>query len=360
MPGDQASNDRISGLDLLRVILSFWVVAIHVMHYGGLQAYSDPSSAGFYLLWFLAISMHSVINCFALVSGFVLYDQTPKYTRILRLLFTVAYHGIVITLLFRLFYPEAVTQRHWLWAFFPVAQEEFWYFSSYFGAFFFVPVLIRGIRSLPKRQAGLLVICSLIIFSFIPTFTARDPFDLDGGNSVLWLLILFVAGAFLKKYFHTFKLKKRVLLAIFAGSVLLTCIGMAIGELFPEFDSLALVDHTSPTLVLGGIAVVLLFASIQVPAFAGKIVKYCAPFTFSIYLIHEHPLVRQYFVKNQFIHVVSLPAVMQVVAVFLIAACIWLICFGLDFIRRYIFRLLRINQLLEKLETKLLAWHADA
>ena len=44
---------------------------------------------------------------------------------------------------------------------------------------------------------------------------------------------------------------------------LLTCIGMAIGECFPEFDSLVLVDHTSPTLVLGGIAVVLLFASIK-------------------------------------------------------------------------------------------------
>ena len=164
MPDNRTPNDRMEGLDLLRVILSFWVIAIHVMHYGGLRTNSDPSGLGYYLLWFWAISMYSVINCFALVSGFVLYDQTPKYTRILRLFLTVAYHGIVITLLFRLFYPHAVTDRHWLWAFFPVSQEEFWYFSSYFGAFFFVPVLIRGIRSLPKRQAGMLVICSLIIF----------------------------------------------------------------------------------------------------------------------------------------------------------------------------------------------------
>ena len=176
---------------------------------------------------------------------------------------------------------------------------------------------------------------------------------------MLWLLILFVAGAFLKKYFHTFKLKKRVLLAVFAGATLLTCIGMAIGTYFPEFDSMKLMTHTSPTLVVAGIVMVLLFASLKVPAFVGKIAKHCAPITFSIYLIHEHPLVRQFFVKNQFVHVVSLPAVLQVIAVFIIASLIWLICFGLDLIRQRIFLLLRIDHLLDKLDAKLVAWHAD-
>ena len=52
-------------------------------------------------------------------------------------------------------------------------------------------------------------------------------------------------------------------------------------------------------------------------------------------------------------------AVLQVIAVFIIASLIWLICFGLDLIRQRIFLLLRIDHLLDKLDAKLVAWHAD-
>ena len=242
----------------------------------------------------------------------------------------------------------------------PVSQYEFWYFTSYFGVFFLAPVLIRGMESLPKKQATALVVSLVVIFSVLPTVTGRDPFDLKLGYSVLWILVLFVIGTFLRKYWDTFKIAKPVLLWTFAGCILVTCLGMFASVLNPSFNGMVLVEYTSPTIVIAAIAVVLLFASMQVPALVRKVSDYCVPFTFSIYLLHEHPLVRQYIIQDRFVSVLSLPAAFQVLAVVAITFGIWLICFVLEWIRQWIFRLLGVEKFLRRLEERFLEWCNDS
>lgn len=349
---NKIQSERNAGIDLLRVILSFSIISLHILYYGGFRTHISPGTIEFYILWLLGVILSSAVNCFAIISGYVFYDTKIKSTNILRLFLIVVYHGFVITVLFRVFFSETVDCKNWIQAFLPISQEEFWYFSSYFGVFFFIPIIIQGMRAMTKKEASRLVIALVLVFSVIPLFSDGDPFDLSEGYSVLWLLVLFILGTYLKKYSKEIKIKRIVLVGIFAACTLITCLVMAVSVVIPSLDGMALMQYTSPTLVICAIAVVMFFISMSVPAFLRKACTYCAPFAFSIYLLHEHPLVREHLIYDRFVFVQSWPSVLQILSVFVITVGIWAVCFGLEFIRRLVFRLLRVEKFLKKIEKK--------
>jgi surface polysaccharide O-acyltransferase-like enzyme len=333
---------------------------IHVLFYGGFRTHGDFSNSGTVALWILGLSIVCTVNCFALISGFVLYGQKLKYMGILRMLLSVLYHGIFITAAFQIFMPDAVDPYNWIQALFPVSQYEFWYFSAYFGVFLFAPVLIRGMEVMPKKQATFLVICLIVVFSLIPTAAGADPFGTNLGYSVLWILILFVTGTYLRKYHRSFSIRKPVLLCIFGGCILITCLGLFVSVLNPAVNGMGLMEYTSPTIVVAAIALVLLFSTLEIPVPIQKFSLSCVSLTFGIYVVHEHPLVRRYIMEDRFLPVMELPAVAQILAVVGITVGIWLICFALEWLRQQIFRLLRVEQHLRKLEDLLQAWFSDS
>lgn len=344
----QMKANRNHGIDLLRVILSFCVITIHVLYYGGFRTHADPSNPGFFILWFMGVAINCTVNCFAIMSGFLLYDRPVRYTGVFRLLLAILFHGILITILFWLFAPSTVTKEHWLQAFLPISENQFWYFTSYFGAFFFFPVLSNGMRLLSKKQANLLIISMIVVFSVLPTLTGSDPFRLNLGYSVLWLMVLFCIGAYLKRFEGTLLHSKQVLILIWAGCILITGVDAVFSALYPDSDRISLLDYTSPTVVVSAIAVVQLFASIQIPKWLQKVSGILALSTFGIYLLHEHPLVRQNLILDKFVSVLALPVINQLLAVFAIVIVIWSACFILEFARQRIFHFLRIDALLKK------------
>lgn len=353
MKNDYSESERNYGIDLLRIVLSFCVITIHILYYGGFRTHADPTDFSFFILWFLGIVIDCTVNCFALLSGFVLYGKEVKYTNLFRLFLIVLYHGIFINIAFQAVMPGSVTFKNVIQGMLPVSYNEFWYFTAYFGAFFFFPVLTQGMRSLSKKQADILVFSLLLFFSVLPTLTDCDPFDAELGYSTIWLLVLFVIGTYLKKYFGTFTLSRGKLIAVFVLCILITSAGAGISVENPSFDGMRLIEYTSPTIVLAGITVVLLFASLTVPTPVRKLASFCAPATFSIYLLHEHPLVRQYIISDKFLPVLSMPSAVQIIVVLASTLLVWAVCFALEYIRHLIFQLLKIDQALQNIERRL-------
>lgn len=355
-----SNSARIPGIDVLRVVLSFCVVVIHVLFYGGFRTHADFNNPGFYVLWFLGITVVCTVNCFAMISGFVMYGRQVKYTTILRLLLTALYHGLFITAVFHFCLPDAVSAANWIQAVFPVSQYEYWYLTAYFGVFFLAPLVIRGMEALSKKQATLLVITLIAVFSVLPTVTGTDAFGLSLGYSVLWILVMFIIGTYLRKYSHTLIIKKTMLLGVFAGCILISCLGMLASVLDPSINGMMLVEYTSPTLVIAAMAVLLLFSDLDISTPVQKASVFCGPFVFSIYLLHEHPLVREHIIRDRFVGALDLPVVLQVAAVLVIAAGIWLTCFALEWVRHWIFRFLGVDMLLQRLEKRLQDWSCDS
>jgi len=352
-------TEHFHGLDLLRVLLSFFVVIIHVMHFGGLRDHTTPAEPSFYFLWFIGCALVCSVNCFAIISGYLFYGREFKYTNIVRHFLTVLYHGILITAAFCILVPNAVTRSNWIQALFPISTNEFWYFTSYFCLFFFIPILSQGMQILSKKHANILLIAIIFILSVFTVITNNDVFVINHGFSPLWLAFMFIIGTYLRKYRAEIQIKKHILLMIYLGCVFLSYLGVIISAFVPSSNAILLIEYSAPTTVIAAIAVVLLFDSLPVTS-VGKIPNACVPFAFSIYIIHDHPLIRQYFIQDRFITILRQPVPILILSVVGISVLIWCGCFGMEYIKRFIFRLINVDKALQKLEKQIHIWTSNS
>jgi hypothetical protein len=86
--------------------------------------------------------------------------------------------------------------------FYPVIHGRYWYFTSYFGMFIFLPVVNKGIQYLNKSEFKLVVMSILGIFVFWNNYFNREKeyFILNRGFSPICLLYLYIIGAFIGKF----------------------------------------------------------------------------------------------------------------------------------------------------------------
>ena len=69
---------RASDIDLFRIIATLLVIVLHVLGKGGILNNAAPDSAAYWTAWFLEICAYCAVNCFALISGYVMADKTVE------------------------------------------------------------------------------------------------------------------------------------------------------------------------------------------------------------------------------------------------------------------------------------------
>lgn len=349
-------SERNYGLDLLRILATIMVVVIHILVRGGIQANVVSLSPSHALLWFLGIAVDCAVNCFALISGYVAYDVNYKYTNIIKLHLTTLFYSWTITAIIGICVSNSVGLSEIINACFPVTTNMYWYYTAYFVLFFFMPLFNRGMAEMKKKQADILILAIIFLFSVIPTITQNDIFFINDGFSVLWLAALYLIGAYLKKYRHFFSKKTPLLFLLFISCIALTWLiklgldFLALTNNSAAIDFSDITYYTSPTILFAGIALVLLFSSLHIPQSMNKVFSFFVPATFSVYLIHEHPLVRSYLISEKMIFILYLHPLLQIPAVIIIALIIFLLCSMIDYARQWLFKLLHIDKELNKAE----------
>lgn len=350
------TRNRNHGIDLLRILTAVMVVILHLLIYGGLLGSVVPFSRSYWALWLLGITVDCAVNCFALISGYVAYEASFRYTNILRIHLTVLFHSLALTFLCAALLPGLLTPPDLLRAFFPMLSNTYWYFTAYFILFFFMPLLNRGMQYLSKKQADLLLFVMFLLFSVLPTAAQIDLFSISSGFSLLWLMALYVTGLYLKKYQDRLRLRKRTLLLIYLGCVALTWLLKRLLEsvtFLTKGEAVAfymLTDYCSPTILLSAVALVLLFSSLNIPPAAAKMISFFVPFTFSVYIIHEHPILRQVLLAQRTAGLSGFRPWLQILLVLLGALCLWLLCSLWDWLRLGLFRLIGVERLMSRLD----------
>ena len=99
---------RNYGIDLLRMLSMFMVVMLHVLGQGGLLYAVEENSVKYWILWFLEMACFCAANCFALISGYVMYQSRVKISKALLLWLQVAFYTIGAAAAVFILKPEAV------------------------------------------------------------------------------------------------------------------------------------------------------------------------------------------------------------------------------------------------------------
>lgn len=344
-------EQRNRGVDLLRMTAMWMVVVLHILNKGGVLAATAPLSAARETARLLEISAYCAVNCYGLISGYVGITRRFRYSSAAVLWLRVVFYTLGITAAFALFVPGTVNWDRCLRAVLPVLFRQYWYVTAYFGMCLFIPFFNQLLNSLSRQQGRTLALSIVLVFSILPTLRQKDLFLTDNGYSVLWLSCLYLLGGCLRLYGWNIHWRCRRWAAVYALCVLTTwLVKLSADRLWMHHrgttcDQILLTSYTSPTILLAAVALVLCFSGLRIGDRFGWWIEKAAPLAFSVYLIHAHPLLWEYWMAGRFAALAGCLPHLLVMGVCLRALGIYAVCSLADIPRAWIFRAFRTRKL---------------
>jgi peptidoglycan/LPS O-acetylase OafA/YrhL len=200
------------------------------------------------------------------------------------------------------------------------------------------------------------MIAIFVLFSLFPTIAHKDLFLINAGYSVLWLMCLYLIGAYIKYYGVSAPKKQYCLLGyglcVFGAwfsKLVLQALSMKIFSV--PSDGNRLIAYHSPFILFAAIFLLLYFTQFQVNGIHKKaVIKQIGTISFGVYLIHVNPFVWQSLIVNRYVHLCNLPSYLMIPTCLLSALIIFFFCTLIDGLRFYLFKFSKISTRTETLE----------
>lgn len=356
---------RNYGIDALRILCMTMVPILHVTRHGGILNVLDPGTPTYLTVWLLEVAAFCAVDCFALISGYVGLNSSHSFGRLLQMICQGSFYCLLAVVFFWFYDPTKVQVEALLAIVLPFVNQ-YWYFTAFVLLYPFMPYVDKFVNSLTIEQLRRLTLTIVVVLSLVPTLLALPngvfPADIakfGRGHSVAWIALLYYMGAHMRREdeLGTWRHGSRRYLVFYMG--LVACLWMsriaitwfngASGS--TVLNAYALVSYTSP-LVLGcGAALLLCFRGLHVGPRAAAAIELLAPLCFGVYLLHENPLVREAFIDDRFAWCVNLGPAGCPLTIVATALCIWLVGSLVDYVRRRLFTVCRVNELCSRLGT---------
>ena len=350
---------RNYNIDLLRIIAAFLITVLHVLGHGGILKSASPSGINYWTAWFLEICAYCAVNCFALISGYVMVNKTIKAKNIIGFWFQVLFYSLLLTYLFFIFFPESRSIKNLLVAVMPILGNQWWYVSSYFALCFFIPFLNKAINNISQQTYKKVLLVILLLICCIDCVIPIDAFSLNNGYSVIWLMMVYLFGAYIRKYDICEKITPVKCIIGYVSMIILTFISkITIRFLTKSIFGQAkfedtFISYISITILLSAIFLLLFCLKIKISNTVSKIVCFLSPAALGIYLIHVHPLVFNFVINGAFISFASKSPIAMIICVMAASLAIFVLCGIIELLRIQIFKAIKVNKLSEFIARKI-------
>lgn len=347
-------TERNVGVDLLRVVAAYYVIVLHILGIGGLMNACSYGSYQYQLCKMLLNWSYCAVNIFGVISGYVGYtdeERPHKFKKWLMLWLEVVFYGVLLTLLTLWLRPGMARPRSVASMFFPVLLNHHWFFTAYTGIFFFIPLMNTALRNISNKT--LLRLLAFVVFIFAPISDINDIFFCQNGYSTIWLAILYLVGAILKKTGFGSSIRSLALFGMIVGIAFASFLfnshyfsieftGITVGSQMVE-------TYVYPGHLLIAICYVLLFARLKTGKSLKRFTAFAAPGAFAVYLINTQRFVWNGYMADHFASWASSSPLGIAVRVAVTAFLFVSVSLVVDFFRRCIFALF------QKKSTKLLS-----
>ncbi len=349
-----AKPSRNYGIDFLRIVSMLMVVALHISGTGGMTL-TEMSFTNASIVWLSRAMTYCAVNCYALISGYIGITTKQKLSSLMGLWVRVAFYSFLITVIFFFARPDIVGRGDLFKSIFPVCSGKYWYFTAYFGMWFFTPIINSAVNNIPKKKMMLIIIGSAVILT--PPNLLSNAFKLESGYASAWLLFLYMVGAFIKKYDIFKNISPLKPIIAYSISVLITfLLKITVSIDGWNFYGDMMLNYTSPTILISAVSLLVIFSNIKISAKLKKFIAFLAPLSFSVYLIHTHPLVFNNIFDGAFAFLAQKSPLIMVLGMIVATIAIYIGCSLIDYIRELTFRLFKVKKIISFAETKLLAF----
>ena len=344
-------KERMTNLELLRVVAMMLIIAAHFLGKGGwlapLTEQTMPRMG--YLAWAMEALAIESLNAYMLLSGYFLVESSFKVKRLLQLLLQVLFYSITIGMAAAAFgyLPEEGFSIYYLATLcLPISTNHYWFMTAYFLVYLLAPLLSQGVKKLTKRQFQTVLCLLLFLFCIIKSVMPIPlSTDMQGYDSV-WYICVFLVAAYIRLYgIPFFKSAGRCLTiyltsgaGIFVFALLLRFLYLRTGKLS---NMLTIgYSHNHILAFLASVALFYFFCHLKIKSGGfSRFLCRIAPYTLGVYLWHEHVAVR-YEWPGWIYAVVGRPdnGVMLVLYTLFAVALVFSIGILLDMLRSLLFR----------------------
>lgn len=350
-------KERNTGVDLLKILAMVMICGYHVLEHGGVMAAVKTSGSVYGPAWFLYAVTSAGVNAFAMISGYLGVQRQVRLSSTIMHWLQVTFYTVFITLIALVLWPGTVGKQELLNAVLPVTYQQYWYVTAYFGMLVFAPVLGYAVNGMPKK---LLVMCAvgiLLLLSGQQTALQYDIYGVNHGYSALWLMAMYLVGGMFYRVESDLPKCTGVIGMLMAAICFLAAwlLKMVVQEkgLEAQISPTLLMRYTAPTMVLSAFALLAVFTRIrQINTGVARVAEALAKASFGVYLIHDHPFIREHVMRGGFFFLADTTAVVFFLYAVLCAVGVFVVCAGIDMVRDAMFRALRIRKLVLYVEEK--------
>lgn len=325
----ETGGKREANFELLRIVAMLMIIAIHylVKGYFTLPAAENDTAVTYLAKMVEAFCIES-LNCYVLISGYFLGHgklRQGKETesaqsgdsflakswwrpeRALSLVWQVLFYSLALPFLLialGVVSLQELTIYDWIGFCFPLGTEHYWFATAYLALYLLATFLAAGLERLEKRQLQAALLLLFLFFSLektiLPVRLATDRYGYDFG----WLLCLFLLGGYLRRYGLPWLEKKGRAALVYVLACLgifgLSLLSERLGGYIDAFSYYAEMPYTlnHALCLLGSVALFYAFRNLRIrEGRAAELIRRLAPCTFGVYLLHEHILVRNQWMR---------------------------------------------------------------
>lgn len=172
---------RNTGINLFKLFSMFMIALLHVLGMGGIIGAAAGTSS-YYPVYFMQNAAFCAVNCYALVSGYLMLGKKIKPSRITELWFEVFFYSVGLSAIMISIYREFFSAQNIVYALTPIVSKQYWYMTAYFLMYLFIPMMNKFAEAADKKSftAVIAVILLLTTGSFI---IGKDGFKFSEGYS---------------------------------------------------------------------------------------------------------------------------------------------------------------------------------
>lgn len=280
-------KERNLNFELLRIVAMFMVVLLHVNLMGGVLRgvnYNENLS-GFLVSRFMEYLCIIAVNLYVMISGYYLsVSARPfKMAKLLHILCMTMFWSWLIGGA-ACYFLGANLNGFIMTGIFPVLGRNYWFVTDYVVMYLLSPFYNILLAHLSQKQHGYLLFVLGFFFSLV--IGAFDPIQLGQGYNLYWFTLLYILAAYIRKYPVRIK-KSRCMMLWLAILLFQTCSSYLLARFHLNFIAARFFDfnYNSIWVLINSICCFMLFKDMQIKRGA-KFIKFLAPLTFGIYLIH--------------------------------------------------------------------------
>ena len=352
--------ERNHGIDALRIVSILFVVTLHIMYHGGvLPALDSADDLNYRVGWFVETVAYCAVDCFMLISGYVLAKARFASRRIISLWLEAFFYSALIAIIVNAMNPGSLKEDVFIWSFFPVLGNRWWFFTVYFALACFSPFLNILLKQLTAKQAGILLVLCFAMMTVAPLVSGQNIFSVNNGYSLLWFFVLYLMGGCLRiRQDQRAAMGKRKFLYLLGFFALagVTCVLAVSGHyrMFTEpwmIQRASLVlEYTSPFVLGCALLLFGFFSNLRISTKrGGAVISWISSHVFAVYLISDNVLLRTIFTEGAYKSFALMDPGMMVLSIFGVVLATFAACLLIDVVRKGLFWLLRINKAVEKL-----------